>query len=1075
DLFNDDDDVKPYTEIPPILVDISESIFYTYYPVMDKNGNQADLNANNGKRWNALYYTKAEGAGSPITLDESGNCFKVQQNDSAVPAGYVGTNQFNMIMPGNLNANVKEEDAPAVYLYYRTEETVTTKINTGTEAEGQKRYISAIKIVNERSETAAKTKLISEGFEVFDYNLEAHEISDSYVYMGFKTQKNPKNCVRDIRIMPQNSTPVQFGQGKYNLAGLLPSGDGLYYTLVDGMGEPVMPSFQAVKNIQEAKSGYEPISTFSGIPYNFRHGEYNFYSANDNAPWENRGGSNLFLYFLPSVTYTSKNADNTPATEYLAGISILTLQTTQKSRRLVPLAEKILESVNAHVLYQFRNNQNGNDQSWVIYTTTYNPYRAVYGFKSYTAAPKAPRLLPCLSTPSGAYAACDAKFLLEYDTMDDISFGYSAPPKNVTAYLRHSNTHDYLGKQLTTENMSIWGAMVSSNPFFAAGDIDEGMKPEDFEMSGFWDAPYSKATNFVNWNDSELRCKGLYALGCVEGKLPLTVNDIAVSNTPFEKIAEETITTASGNSAQKSDFWSVEDFKTPNATTSHNLAYQGTEFSSDTFYLYFKQAKPKEKKYISSVSVVMYSLEDEFSSSKINREDLEDAQIEDYKNMADDTCISRVLASCQDEILPFDLSKHNGNPYDMMTMFLGMPDTSLNYAFTMLVNGHLWQESSTDYTSTERCAYLGVTRTDDQTSAITGLLKYKPEDGKKPKSSIYVDGANYKRCGDLPIDDGMERYYLYTTTDYTGKYVTGIDFSSCPMVSGAVTAKTAFKESEKPKGNEKTELTNDAQGDPTCTNFIHAYVDNQDVYITDLYIGKGKMANEALCDLITLGCDMMIPYNLNERRIDYEEAIEKYIYSGAITFQTLPNSTIENIKIDYSKIEDDMEFIFIGYKTAAPRKNRYTGAIKDILIITDEEPQATLKYNNCTYIRAKDMYLRNNDFEQAVALNKEDNAYLYYTTGGDGSPFCQIGIAERDRVPESSKGQTPWENILTNDMMRYNLNHDIITFDEDSLLNDNRVYLFGRRIAGSSVKFGAEIVGGHCEELVTYGDLYQQK
>ncbi len=62
--------------------------------------------------------------------------------------------------------------------------------------------------------------------------------------------------------------------------------------------------------------------------------------------------------------------------------------------------------------------------------------------------------------------------------------------------------------------------------------------------------------------------------------------------------------------------------------------------------------------------------------------------------------------------------------------------------------------------------------------------------------------------------------------------------------------------------------------------------------------------------------------------------------------------------------------------------------------------------------------------------------------------------------------------MLTESGIRYNLNNSFITFSssDSDIVCDNRVYLFARRLDGS-VKFGAEIVGGHCDEMQQYGEL----
>ena len=66
--------------------------------------------------------------------------------------------------------------------------------------------------------------------------------------------------------------------------------------------------------------------------------------------------------------------------------------------------------------------------------------------------------------------------------------------------------------------------------------------------------------------------------------------------------------------------------------------------------------------------------------------------------------------------------------------------------------------------------------------------------------------------------------------------------------------------------------------------------------------------------------------------------------------------------------------------------------------------------------------------------------------------------------------------MLTESGVRFNLNDSFITFsaDDSDILSDNRAYLFVRRLDGS-VKFGSEIVGGHCEAMQKYGELIYVK
>ena len=84
----------------------------------------------------------------------------------------------------------------------------------------------------------------------------------------------------------------------------------------------------------------------------------------------------------------------------------------------------------------------------------------------------------------------------------------------------------------------------------------------------------------------------------------------------------------------------------------------------------------------------------------------------------------------------------------------------------------------------------------------------------------------------------------------------------------------------------------------------------------------------------------------------------------------------------------------------------------------------------------------------------------------------KLGISERDRVPDQNE---TWENVLTSDNNRYNLNEGLFSFKSNTkFLTDSRAYLFCRRQSNPDnyIKPGAAIVGGHCESSIAYGDLY---
>ena len=81
------------------------------YDLISSPDGKADLNAYEGKQWNALYSTQNTQAGKPIAVPGDGEPFIVRTNDAANPAGYKAVRNFDEIYAANLNANVKEGDA----------------------------------------------------------------------------------------------------------------------------------------------------------------------------------------------------------------------------------------------------------------------------------------------------------------------------------------------------------------------------------------------------------------------------------------------------------------------------------------------------------------------------------------------------------------------------------------------------------------------------------------------------------------------------------------------------------------------------------------------------------------------------------------------------------------------------------------------------------------------------------------------------------------------------------------------------------------------------------------------------
>ena len=110
-----------YTPIPNTMVDVRETdlgdkyVKYTVAKVYnDEEGRNADLNAYEGKEWNALYYTKDATAGSCLTPK-----FVYKDNDSTIARRHQGISMFGETEAFNLNSHVFNDDAPGVFVTIR--------------------------------------------------------------------------------------------------------------------------------------------------------------------------------------------------------------------------------------------------------------------------------------------------------------------------------------------------------------------------------------------------------------------------------------------------------------------------------------------------------------------------------------------------------------------------------------------------------------------------------------------------------------------------------------------------------------------------------------------------------------------------------------------------------------------------------------------------------------------------------------------------------------------------------------------------------------------------------------------
>ena len=1117
-------DAMDYVEVPAFVVDTNNNQSCLYSVVKGSNGQPGDVSAGMGKpagrfewatdyfsylnvytlvfgvyipysykpderpRWNALYYTHDPAAGSPLMLDSNGECFKVQYNNSTVPAGTKALTTFGEAVPANMNSYVNEDNADSIYVYYTTEDTLA-KINNPTQnTTSEQEYINSITLCCAESETEAKTTLKRAGCNVIDTNLSPGR-EKNYTYLGYKTQLVEKDAVTDIRMGLKTSasdSQVFYGIGSYANSGSNKRGDSLYYSCFTQMGDALTTDFQIVNDVKDAKEGYEPITSFGGLPYNFN--QPPDYEISNSSKWfrdnalfakdvdhvKENVGKPVYVFFKPSKTYTKQSIEKQGGTaqEYISGMEIyecvpyvtsaskVDKSSTWDMKTYTDYVYDYAKTIGADVKnisllsgikyergYEDILNGNGalgEPRTYMLITKTYNPKRALYDIRSYTSSPDSSGN-PCYfgGAQAGGYAA--AGVMLATVAREENFY--------MQSYLGYTATHDYLNFMV---------GMYSKN--FDNDNSGLKMLPEDFEKQNYWkDAPYSKV--YQNYKDqvtreyTYLRCKNIYLQGAIDNKNPLTPADIAFTNKPLDKNDGKVETLAGSTADNPEEFFSIQDFRTPNATGDHDIGFRGADpdgkFTQQYIYL---RRKPKEKQYISSVAV------GSFDAKEIAGKDASSSTVDAYSKIAPDRCVQILLGSCTDEILPYNLCSINAANRACIESFTDtlMSEKELQKNiydqvvktgykhYTTRVNRYTevkvndteeelkrcmkleWQFNENTYKNQHSYAYLGVSRTDNASEAVTGLLRMKATAGKAPDVKVFVNGNEYSLCGGKISDKFLGDYYLYQTYNSgAGAPLTAVDFGIVPYTNDAATALYAEK------SGISTSDSAPALGCGYSSNYIYGYYNDVSEYIDAVYIGTGDSVFEACSDLLAAGAKKAILYDVRHN----------------------------------AKSDVDGKYTFIGYSTSKPIKHKTPKGVRDIVFVKYGKETAP----PTTIIGGREYVAARNGSNAPEAINKADGTYIYYYAPDDDTSIPMInklGISERDRVPDQNE---TWENVLTSDNNRYNLNEGLFSFKSNTkFLTDSRAYLFCRRQSNPDnyIKPGAAIVGGHCESSIAYGDLY---
>ena len=1080
-LIKKADPTLKHTKFPDFVFDVADTPEgrYTvkYKCARDENNNVGDVNARQEEAWAALCFTTETQVGSPIRADENGDIFKVLYGNHNVQNGWDCVNMFGERNPANMNYLTSKDNAKGIYVSYRTEKSIAnaapvTTDETQTQTTTATNYISDIVVSVGGNANEAKAKITKKqgSYYIIDYNMSPN--TDNYTYMAYSMTTDPKDAITDIRVAPyQGNGNINYGDVQYTFVGHVglnvgpdsanTAGDAILKTKDEKAGSPIpADGLHFVSSHDEAEPGWEPVTLFCGVPYNFA----SFYLTDRN---DTQGTSlsafyqfskfdledkskcvehsDVYLYYEPTVQYTSGE-------KYLAGIFFLQGFNDPDIRSKWMESEKVtyMDLAKAHIrkdptatlldrdlTADFRFQTLFDDlYQYIGYTYTYNPKRAICDITAFQGDTYNYTLPYNFGKPSYEtgnvvnYAACS---VISLNNRYEIQALVKATTKN----------HLFINPYNSIVNSR--ANLVSEN------DWDHSSLLLGYNKS----LPLGFECSFSKLNFLPL---GLYVAGATEGKQPLKLSDVIISENrhdgteenskvTFDVSGEKTL--AGGNA--EGAFRSVAEIKDPHSTQALDIAYpsfynkydKGKETPGNPTFIYIRDAGGNVRgKYISSVSVGSYSREQyrtELAGQKQHVEDKDVNSIDRSVNMN-----AMLSAAC-------------GGADEMLCMNLSVKQSEAWYNREDKDDKALWYAPEN-----KPAAYIGVTRTDKKSEAITGLLLYQNDDTTTAKK-IEIDNADYY-CDSTssPIIMNGKQYYLYYTRNIgvlSGMPVEEIMIDNVPIVNGYMTALCGKPGSTEP------------YGDPNLTYFIHLSAGEQTTaFLLDLYVGQGTDERAAVCDLVSQECSRYIPFNLNT------DVSSTSVYLG-YAMGALPLDATE---------ED--------------REDAWYEAIYDIIVTKDEpyQPDGFIcEKNNIYYAPVSDVNLN-------AGSPDADELYLYFCSPYLSSrynraqkkaktgvvtalpeevfsaPLSKVALAQYDRVPYLTKLEgtgntendiTPWEYVMFASHKRpADFTSGSANFERSGNLADNRVTMFVQRCDGS-VKPAAEITGGFIANSLEVGNL----
>lgn len=481
----------------------------------DDNESGSDINANEGYRWMSLYTSSKSGIGNPIEAK-----FLVAEVSGTNREGYQPLTMFGSVDAVNLNSYADKNSSkyPAVYLFYTQDKL--------TPVTGNKVYISDVVVETASHEDAAKKKLRDRGYLVLNHDFGCSDKESTFI--GYKLTANANDAVRDIRLLYNfNDTGVEFGDLNYGATGKI----GNFTVMISSTNSNPAPPIVGIVTLPrdefpDPSLGYEPVNKFSGgMAQPLGKNDYRLYFVPERIFTE---GPDYIAGIKTDVYYYNNFSEASGHNSQYGGYALSVVDKFGNDRGVYRdyknqvYGEQFFD-YNSRTRFYFQARVDGDSRNnyglGFKYTTTKNPYRAVYGIGG--------NKLNGLDRFNDSITYADVGYVLSAVELSYNSYFYTWYD---FPYAPHNNRSEF-------------GPNVKMLSYEYTGGEREHFTSEDspgkadaswiYPYLQYWEA-YHAFDTVMNQDITQVMLNedmnALYLSGYQSGKTPLTVDDVIITS-----------------------------------------------------------------------------------------------------------------------------------------------------------------------------------------------------------------------------------------------------------------------------------------------------------------------------------------------------------------------------------------------------------------------------------------------------------------------------------------------------------------------------------------------------------------